>query len=190
MRLTIFWISNYLADIVGAFLATGILKLRGVGGHHGWQYLFLLEGKTFVLHLCCMVLNCPQGIATFIAGIAAFFMMTPGPTQTKAPWRPKGWFTERYDSSLPCQGNIFIMSSSEEVIIVNRVLRDDPSKSDMHNRQGLSVRMIWESLKDWHLWPIYVLGLTHMSKFLLTFLSSQIVNLIPQQFPRILHTPT
>ncbi len=43
--------------------------------------------------------------------------------------------------------------------MVNRVLRDDPSKSNMHNRQGLSVRMIWDVLKDWRIWPIYVMGL-------------------------------
>jgi len=54
--------------------------------------------------------------------------------------------------------------------MVNRVLRDDPSKSDMHNRQGLDLRMIWKSIKDWRLWPIYVLGLVHMSmwRFLLS----------------------
>jgi len=46
--------------------------------------------------------------------------------------------------------------------MVNRVLRDDPSKSDMHNREGLTVRMIWEAVKDWRMWPIYVLGLTHL----------------------------
>lgn len=43
--------------------------------------------------------------------------------------------------------------------MVNRVLRDDPSKSNMHNRQGLSVRMIWDVLKDWRIWPIYLMGL-------------------------------
>jgi hypothetical protein len=48
--------------------------------------------------------------------------------------------------------------------MVNRVLRDDPSKSDMHNREGLTFRMIWDALKDWRLWPIYALGLVHMSK--------------------------
>ena len=45
-----------------------------------------------------------------------------------------------------------------------RVLRDDPSKSGMHNREGLTVGMIWASVKDWRMWPIYVLGLTHLSK--------------------------
>ena len=52
----------------------------------------------------------------------------------------------------------------EETIIVNRVLRDDPSKSDMHNRQGLMLKMIRQALSDWHMWPLYTLGLTHMSK--------------------------
>ncbi|KAG9649981.1 MFS general substrate transporter, partial [Aureobasidium melanogenum] len=56
-----------------------------------------------------------------------------------------GWFNER-----------------EEKIMVNRVLRDDPSKGDMHNRQALSPSMFWKCLKDYHMWPIYLLGLTWM----------------------------
>ncbi|KAI0684763.1 major facilitator superfamily domain-containing protein [Cytidiella melzeri] len=128
IRLAWFWVSNYVASVAGAFMATGLLKLRGVNGKAGWRYLFLIEG----------------GI-TLLVGLISFFMMPPGPTQTKAWYRPKGWFTER-----------------EEVIIVNRVLRDEPTKSDMHNRQGLSVKMIWSVISDWHMWPIYALGLTHM----------------------------
>jgi predicted MFS family arabinose efflux permease len=128
IRLAWFWVSNYTSDMVSAFLATGILKLRGVGGKAGWRYLFLIEGGV-----------------TLLVGLLSFVLMPPGPTQTKAWYRPKGWFTER-----------------EEIIMVNRVLRDDPSKSDMHNREGLSVGMIWEAVKDWRLWPIYALGLTHM----------------------------
>ncbi|THV06580.1 MFS general substrate transporter [Dendrothele bispora CBS 962.96] len=128
IRLAFFWVSNYVSHIVSAFLAAGILKLRGVGGVAGWQYLFLIEG-----------------LFTLSIGLLSFFMMPPGPTQTKAWFRPKGWFSER-----------------EETILVNRVLRDDPSKSDMHNREGLSVGMIWEAVKDWRLWPLYALGLTHM----------------------------
>ncbi|KAJ2989137.1 hypothetical protein NUW54_g8883 [Trametes sanguinea] len=128
LRLAWFWVSNYLADIVGAFMATGLLELRGVNGKAGWRYLFLIEGGL-----------------TLVIGVASYFMMPPSPTQTKAWFRPKGWFTER-----------------EETIIVNRVLRDDPSKSNMHNRQGLSVKMIWNILKDWRMWPIYALGITFM----------------------------
>jgi hypothetical protein len=47
--------------------------------------------------------------------------------------------------------------------MVNRVLRDDPSKSDMHNRQGLTSRMIWQAISDWRMYPLYALGLTHFS---------------------------
>jgi hypothetical protein len=37
-------------------------------------------------------------------------------------------------------------------IIVNRVLRDDPSKSDMRNREGITLKMMWKALKDYDLW--------------------------------------
>ena len=67
-----------MADIISAFLAVGILQLDGVGGKAGWRYLFLIEG-----------------IFTFLIGFTAFFLMPPGPTQTKAWYRPKGWFSER-----------------------------------------------------------------------------------------------
>lgn len=84
-----------------------------------------------------------EGILTFAIGIWSWFMMAPSPTQTKAWHRPNGWFTER-----------------EEKILVNRILRDDPSKGDMHNRQGITFKMLWKSLADYHLWPIYIIGLT------------------------------
>ncbi|KAF8913212.1 MFS general substrate transporter [Gymnopilus junonius] len=128
IRLAWFWVSNYSSDMVSAFMSTGILKLRGDHGRAGWRYLFLIEGGF-----------------TLLVGLLSFALMPPGPTQTKAWYRPKGWFTER-----------------EEVIMVNRILRDDPSKSDMHNREGLTPGMIWEAIKDWRLWPIYALGISHM----------------------------
>ncbi|THH10966.1 hypothetical protein EW145_g951 [Phellinidium pouzarii] len=131
IRMAYFWLSNYLTDIISAFLATGILKLRGVHGQAGWRYLFLIEG--------CL---------TLMIGLSSFFLMPPGPTQTRTWFRPKGWFNER-----------------EEVIMVNRVLRDDPSKSDMHNRQGISVRQLFGALCDWKMWPLYCLGLVHQSKY-------------------------
>ncbi|KAF3024818.1 hypothetical protein E8E14_009808 [Neopestalotiopsis sp. 37M] len=61
---------------------------------------------------------------------------------TKTWFRPNGWFTPR-----------------EEAIVVNRVLRDDPSKGDMHNREALTPRKLWEAVKDFDLWPLYVIGL-------------------------------
>lgn len=39
------------------------------------------------------------------------------------------------------------------------VIRDDPQKGGMYNRQGLSVKQIWECSKDYDMWPLYILGL-------------------------------
>ena len=69
-------------------------------------------------------------------------MMPASAVQTKTWFRPKGWFTDR-----------------EEAIVVNRVLRDDPSKGDMHNRQAITPKRLWNSMKDYDLWPLYAIGL-------------------------------
>lgn len=53
-----------------------------------------------------------EGGLTVLIGIFSWFYLPPSPTQTASWFRGKdGWFTER-----------------EEVIMVNRILRDDPSK--------------------------------------------------------------
>lgn len=84
-----------------------------------------------------------EGLFTLAIGISAFYMMVPSAVQTKNWMHPKGWFTER-----------------EEKIVVNRILRDDPNKGSMHNRQGLTPKMLLKSLMDYHLWPIFIIGLT------------------------------
>ena len=81
-----------------------------------------------------------EGGLTLLIGIATFFKMPPSPTQTKAWYRPKGWFNER-----------------EEVIITSRILRDDPTKGDMHNREGLTLKRLWTAVCDYDLWPMYIL---------------------------------
>ncbi|KAK7059666.1 allantoate permease [Favolaschia claudopus] len=83
-----------------------------------------------------------EGVITLLIGIATFFRMPPSPTQTKSWFRPKGWFSER-----------------EEVIAVSRILRDDPTKGDMHNREGLTLRRLWTAVCDYDLWPLYLIGL-------------------------------
>ena len=127
IRLSFFWVSYQMTSIVSAFLAFGILHLRGYDGLAGWRWLFALEG-----------------MLTGIIGLVSFLYLPPSPTQTKSWFRGKeGWFSER-----------------EEYIMVNRVIRDDPSKGDMHNRQALSPKALWRSLSDYDMWPIYLLGLS------------------------------
>jgi hypothetical protein len=46
-----------------------------------------------------------------------------------------------------------------ELLIVNRLLRDDPSKGDMNNRQAVGPMLLWKALKDWEQWPLYIVGL-------------------------------
>lgn len=83
-----------------------------------------------------------EGIITFVVGLCSFFKMPASAVETKTWFRPRGWFTER-----------------EVRIVVNRVLRDDPSKGDMHNRQAITLRGLWNAMSDFDLWPIYILGL-------------------------------
>lgn len=117
-RLSIFWTAYMGTNILAAFMAFGILRLRGVNGLEGWRWLFALEGAL-----------------TAIIGIISWFYLPPSPTETRSWFRGKdGWFNDR-----------------EEVIMVNRILRDDPSKGDMHNRQGLTPKLLWNSLKDYDL---------------------------------------
>ncbi|KAJ3565335.1 hypothetical protein NPX13_g7545 [Xylaria arbuscula] len=83
-----------------------------------------------------------EGIVTFTIGVSSFFMMPASAVQTKTWFRPNGWFTDR-----------------EMAIVVNRVLRDDPSKGDMNNRQAITPKILWACLTDVDLWPLYLLGL-------------------------------
>lgn len=127
IRLSFFWVAYQTTCIIGAFLAFGILHMRGIIGLAGWRWLFALEG-----------------LLTGIIGLVSFLYLPPSPTQTKSWFRGKdGWFSER-----------------EECVMVNRVIRDDHSKGDMHNRQAISPRGILRSLSDYDMWPIYILGLT------------------------------
>ena len=59
----------------------------------------------------CRWLFLIEGLITLVIGFTSFFLMPASAVQTKTWYRPKGWFTDR-----------------ELSIVVNRVLRDDPSK--------------------------------------------------------------
>uniref|UniRef100_A0A093V4F3 Putative transporter n=1 Tax=Talaromyces marneffei PM1 TaxID=1077442 RepID=A0A093V4F3_TALMA len=82
-----------------------------------------------------------EGVITLSVGLGSFFMMPASAVQTKTWFRSNGWFNDR-----------------EVSIVVNRVLRDDPSKGDMHNRQAITPTRLWNAITDYHLWPIYIIG--------------------------------
>jgi hypothetical protein len=64
-RLSWFWVSYQSTQIISAFFAFGILRLRGHNGMEGWRWLFALEG-----------------MLTGIIGILSWFYLPPSPTQT------------------------------------------------------------------------------------------------------------
>ncbi|KIX07137.1 uncharacterized protein Z518_05114 [Rhinocladiella mackenziei CBS 650.93] len=134
LRLGFWWTAMSIADIVASFLGFGLLHLRGHLGYAGWRWLFLVEDT---------VLTPSWGLFTLIPCLVTFILMPPRPCQT-ANWArgKKGWFTER-----------------EETIMVNRIIREDPSKISMHNRQPITPKLLWQSLSDYDLWPLYLLGL-------------------------------
>lgn len=120
VRLSFFWVSSDLTVVIAYFLAYALLHMDGISGVAGWRWLFLIEG-----------------LITLVFGIASIFLMPASAVQTKAWFRPDGWFTDR-----------------EEAIVVNRVLRDDPGKGDMNNRTGISMQGFWGALRDFDLWPV------------------------------------
>lgn len=78
-----------------------------------------------------------EGLVTLAVGISAIFLMPSSAVATKTWFRPNGWFDDR-----------------EVGIVVNRVLRDDPTKGDMHNREGITPKSLLKSLSDYDMWPV------------------------------------
>ncbi|KAL1305016.1 hypothetical protein AAFC00_003916 [Neodothiora populina] len=83
-----------------------------------------------------------EGLLTFLIGFVSYFYLPHSPTHTKGViWR-KPWYTER-----------------EEVIMVNRILRDDPAKGLTAIREPATMRDIIDTWKDSSMWGLYFIGL-------------------------------
>ncbi|KAJ6164894.1 hypothetical protein N7470_003566 [Penicillium chermesinum] len=134
-----FYKSTELPGRMNAFWISFVLAgLIGSFLSYGFLHIDLHNGKHSWIYIFAF-----EGLITGVAGIFAFFWIPPSPVETKGMLRgKKGWFNEH-----------------EEMIVVNRILRDDPSKGDMGARDGLHLKALWESLKDYHMWPLFIVGL-------------------------------
>ncbi|KAL7625869.1 hypothetical protein AAE478_005092 [Parahypoxylon ruwenzoriense] len=130
IRLGFFWTGMFLADIVAAVVAFGLLHMRGVEGRSGWSWLFLIEAR----------LRQQVGLGVRMAGLQHGKRANPPFLLEGIEWN--------------------LTAGSEETIMVNRIIRDDPSKGTMHNRQPITPKLLWKSLTDVDLWPLYGIGLT------------------------------
>ncbi|KFY56718.1 hypothetical protein V497_06055 [Pseudogymnoascus sp. VKM F-4516 (FW-969)] len=83
-----------------------------------------------------------EGILTFVIGIISFFYLPSSPTSTAGViWR-KPWYTER-----------------EEIIMVNRILRDDPAKGLTALKEPATFADIKSAWSDKSMWGLYFVGL-------------------------------
>ncbi|KAJ0162013.1 Uncharacterized protein CTA2_5256 [Colletotrichum tanaceti] len=97
IRLGFFWMAMTFADILCALFAYGILHMRGVHGHEGWRWLFLIEG-----------------LLTMVIGLFSFLLMPAGPTQTAS------WF--RVYLTLSLRGLGFSTFHTNLLVIPSQVL--------------------------------------------------------------------
>lgn len=77
-----------------------------------------------------------------IMGVVAWFALPQSPVNTKTIFSPRGWFTPK-----------------QEIIAINRILRDDPAKG----LTGIKEPIRWVDIKDaWtdkSMWLFFFLGL-------------------------------
>ncbi|KAJ4993661.1 MFS transporter [Stagonosporopsis vannaccii] len=83
-----------------------------------------------------------EGLLTGLIAFISYLYLPASPTDTKNVLWPKGYYTER-----------------EEVIMVNRILRDDPAKGLTAIKEPAGLKDIWEAWKDPAMWGLYFIGL-------------------------------
>lgn len=84
-----------------------------------------------------------EGLISLAIGVANWYFMRAGPTSTgNKLFNTKPWVNER-----------------EVKILVNRILRDDPLKGDMNNRQAVPLWEIVKTFREYDLLPLFLQGL-------------------------------
>ncbi|EEA22377.1 hypothetical protein TMatcc_008181 [Talaromyces marneffei ATCC 18224] len=83
-----------------------------------------------------------EGLLTLGIGIISLLYLPQSPTHTKSILYPKSWYTER-----------------QEVIMINRLLRDDPSKGLTKISEPATLKDVRNALSDRSMWGLYFIGL-------------------------------
>lgn len=83
-----------------------------------------------------------EGLLTFTIGLISFFYLPLSPTSTKSAICRKSWYTER-----------------EEIIMPNRILRDDPAKGITALKEPATFQDIKNAWSDKSMWGLYFIGL-------------------------------
>ncbi|CAD6441390.1 0507edf3-df38-4c38-8c09-2cc7e636c6ff [Sclerotinia trifoliorum] len=83
-----------------------------------------------------------EGLFTFLIGVISILYLPQSPTKTSSVLCRKSWYTER-----------------EEIIMVNRILRDDPAKGLTSLQEPATFKDIREAWSDSSMWGLYFIGL-------------------------------
>lgn len=83
-----------------------------------------------------------EGLLTFVIGAISFLYLPLSPTSTKSVLCRKSWYTER-----------------EEMIMTNRILRDDPAKGITALKEPATIQDIKNAWSDKSMWGLYFVGL-------------------------------
>ena len=83
-----------------------------------------------------------EGLLTFVIGVISLLYLPASPARTKSLLYPKSWYSER-----------------EEIIMINRLLRDDPAKGLTTLKEPVTGRAIIDTWKDSSMWGLYFVGL-------------------------------
>lgn len=83
-----------------------------------------------------------EGLLTFVIGLVSFLYLPQSPVLTRSILYPRQWYTER-----------------EEIIMINRLLRDDPAKGLTGIKEPATFADVRKAWSDNSMWGLYFLGL-------------------------------
>jgi MFS family permease len=138
-RVAIFFFGMFGGNAVSPLFASGILKLGGMRGLRGWQWLFLSTFIPLMTTSCKTNHNIVEGILTLCISLCFFFLL-PGSPDLPRPLAGRGLvrFTNR-----------------ERHILEKRLERDDERR---RNAQGMHIplSLVWKTVKHYRRWPHFI----------------------------------